>query len=273
MGEPDADALLDALGRGATREAIDAYCAGGPDALRALLDRLARPAPPRTDDDRPPLDGRAHLEELEEVVGRLATAHPDAFVESVEAAPALRERFEVLAAAGRVRRPETTRWLLDGLKLRRGHLRWLALNGLLARRAPEVRSRLARLLRDRDSLVGFAAADGLRRDGGRGDVDALLAFAESATIGARERALDAVESICDREGIPLPPGHPGPRLVTVRVPAGGGVEIAATTALQRRAGELLARVDGVDVTAPCDAIVVAIDEHDGGWDLVLRRAT
>lgn len=122
--------------------------------------------------------------------------------------------------------------------------------------------------------VGFEAASGLRRWGTPEDIEALLVFAGRASLGAQWLAQDAIESICDRTGAPLPEEHPGRRLVEVPVPDGDEVKIVASTALQRRSGEPLAEVDGhVVAKAPCDSVVVAIDGDESGRSrrVVLRR--
>jgi hypothetical protein len=275
MSDPGVDELLDSLGRADARPVMDRFCARGEEALEELLDALAGPAvekEPRA--DRPPVNGRAYMEDLEETLGRLARAHADAFVPMLQRRLALLDRFVVLSAVASVRRPETTAWLLDALGSRSGHNRWLALGELLCRQAPEVRPRLLALLRDRDSLVRFEAVSGLRRWGTPEAIDALLVFARRAPLGAKWLAEDAVESICERAGVMLPEEHPGRRLVEVPIPDGPEVKVVASSALQRREGEPLAEVDGkVVARSPCDAVVVAIDTDPNGLSrrVVLRQ--
>lgn len=275
MEAPTAIALLSSLGRGFGESLADAYCARGPDAVDELLAALAAPhvAPDGARRDRlEPANNRAYAEELEDCLGRLADAYPERFVEAVATRPALRERFVVLAVLGRMEAPRATAWLLEALSQSSGHNRWVALSALLARREERVVPHLPRLLRDRDSSVAFCAVDGLRRWGEASNLDALLTYSERAPIGARERAWDAMEAICDRAAVPLPKGHPGRRLTAVRLPQGTELRPGVTVALHVRQGTILATNEHETFRAPCDSVVAAIDEEvDGAACVVLRR--
>jgi hypothetical protein len=125
--------------------------------------------------------------------------------------------------------------------------------------------------------VRFAAARALREHGRAADLPALERFLERASLGARDAALDAIEAICAREGLPLPNSHPGERLVTIvaELPAElggpGRTMWRVTEAEQVLEGAVLAELhdDGLvgEVPSPCDAVVVSIE----GATIVLRR--
>lgn len=268
---PSARALLDALGGSDSRERLDAYLARGPGAAVELLDELAAPSPPRRPSEAHPSDilfwRRVALAEL-------ARAHPDAFLTGLERRPELVRWPEVLAALAPLRRPRATEWLLEALSDRAGDCRRVATLVLIDRCEPALVPRLRGLLADRSDSVAAAAANGLRRWGGPEDVAALEAYAARALPGHREMALDAVESICVRAGRPLPPGHPGPRLVAVEVPGGGEPVHGVTTSLLVPAGFVLATgAAGEPVEAPEAGVVAALDRGPDGrlHGIVLRR--
>jgi len=270
---PGAAALLIHLGRTGAQAWIDAWRAttGEPAAVGELFDALIEP--PAIPRDAPPCNGRAQVEELEDCLGHLAAAHPGAFIAGVEARPQLRHRFDVLAVLGRIDDPRTTAWLLDALGQRAGSNRWVALCALLRRHQPTARARLRALLSDRDHLVAFEAADGLRRWGGVDDLPALLAYAERAQIGGRERAFDAIEMICGRSGAPLPAVHPGRRLTVVATPPGTRLRHGVSTALLVDRGTPLADAGGQAVLAPRGGVVCGLDFDAGGQlqQIVIRR--
>lgn len=268
---PSARALLEDLGGSGSRERLDAYTARGPGAAIELLDELADPSPPVRRLEAHPSD---ILYWRQVCLAELARTHPDAFVAGLERHPELRRWPEVLAALAPLGRPRVTSWLLEALSDRAGDCRRVAALVLVDRCEPALVPRLRDLLGDRSDAVGAAAAGGLRRWGGPGDLAALEAYAARALPGNRELALDAVESICERAGLPLPAGHPGPRLVAVEVPGGGEPVHGVTTALLVPAGFVLARgAGGEPVTAPSEGVVAALDRGpDGRLErIVLRR--
>jgi hypothetical protein len=266
----DVAALFRALGTG-PRAVIDAYAAGDAAALVALLDALTGPWPG-------PVASDAHWGDVEAdlagCLAQLARAHPEAFIAAVERRPALLARSEVLTAAAAVPGDRAADWLLEALGDSHGIRRWQALRSLLARGEPRVIPRLRTLLRDRDSSVRFAAADGLRRFGVAADLDELWRYHRRAPRGGAERALDAIESICARADLPLPPPHPGARLVTIELPADTALA-PCVDGFAVRAGALLATSDTTELRAPCDGQVIAIDHEPTtpSRRLVLRRET
>jgi hypothetical protein len=266
--------VVASAGAAGHRELRDRLIAGGPAAAVGLLEELADPSPGR------PRDGGGHpsdiMADLEETVTAVARAHPAAFVATVARIPALLDRFDVLCGLGRVPGPESSEWLLEALGASSGFHRRIALHALVDRGEPRAIAQLRRRLRDRDSGVRGVAADGLRRWGGPEDIDELIRYGERAGYGGLECARDAVESICERAGGPLPQGHPGKRLVSVEVGAGAGAELVhgVMVALGVRRGDRLASGGGGEVIAPCDGSIAAIDRDGDGrlLRIVLRRA-
>ncbi|MBW2454933.1 MAG: hypothetical protein JRI68_10495 [Deltaproteobacteria bacterium] len=268
--QPSATTLLHALGRPGSRAVIDAFCARGGAALRELLRALLDPPPPL--DLAEPVNGRAVFEEEEECLVRLAVKHPRIFVWEVRAHSELLDRLNVLSAVGRVPGKATTEWLLEALTQRWGTNRWLALTYLLDRNERRVVPKLSKLLADRDGLVAFVAIQGFRRWGTPADVPALLDMVATGSIGAREAALDAIETICARSGDLLPAEHPGARLETVATDVSQGeVDVEVTTATQVTKGKVLARWDGGALKAPCDGVVSAIDLEGSSLRIMVRR--
>jgi len=263
-------ASLSDLGGPKAAAAIEALVSEGPDALQRTLGFLAGES-----EGTPPHFGtRAFFEDLESLLWRLACAHPEVFESELQSRPALRSRFVVIAALGAVETARATGWLLDALGSRDGSCRWLALSKLVERRAPEVVPRLKALLRDRDHLVRFEAACALRVHGVPEDVPALEAYAEGAEIGGREYARDAIEAICTRAGVPLPPSHPGPRLTTASVVlerADEPVTALATTSQQVAEGEEVARTPSVVLRAPRAGILVGLDRDDTTLTATIRQ--
>ncbi len=249
--------LLEALGTAGATAAVDRAVAGGPAALAALLDALARGT--RFDNDSHPADFFAGLADC---VRQLARAQPDAFIAAVERRPALLELDAVLGAAAVIHRPEADRWLFDAIA-RRGGRRATALSLLVRRGDARVAPQLAAMLSDRSTSVQFDAIDGLRRWGTTDDVGALERCRDKAPIGIAEYAVDAIESICFRAGAPLPPGHPGPRLTEVELPRGAVIE-ANLCWLQVPVGFVLATAAGRAVRAPRAGLVVGIDADGDG---------
>jgi len=263
----DTIALLEALGTARAGAAIDRAMASGSDALEALLQALARSA--RFETEAHPADYSA---DLDDCLSRLARAHPDVFVAGVQRWPAVLERDAVWVAAAGVRRPEADGWLFGALD-RRGGGRARALSLLLRRGDARVAPRLAAMLADRSTSVQLDAADGLRRWGTVIDLGALERCRERALPGVAERALDAIESICRRAGAPLPPGHPGPRLTEIALPAGSVVE-PNLRSLQVPAGFTLATAAGRAIRAPRDGVVVGIDiDADGHAERIVLRSS
>lgn len=266
MHAPVVDDLLRALGGPDVVATLEAYCARGPDVIAELLAALRVPfigAPER--------DDRAVFEDEGLCVRRLASVYPDEFLAELAVHPEVAERESVLGALAQMPSPLAEQRLLAALALRRGWQRWAALTGLLARGSVAVLPHLPRLLRDRDSTVGFTALDGLRRWGRGEHVPALLAYIAKAAPGGVEFGHDAIEAICTREARPLPAGHPGPRLECATID-GETVELRVIVASRVTAGELLADVDGAELRSPCAGVVSAIDREARRLRITIRRA-
>jgi hypothetical protein len=271
------DDLLALLGTSRRAEALAALEALGSEALTSVLGtvRGGRPLPEG-------MHPRDFLDDLVDAITVVARADPSAFLRALDDEPTLADRFVVVAALGRLDSPHGAAHLERALASRHGSIRWLALEALVRRRDPDLAHHLARRLRDRDSLVRFAAARALREHGSAADLPALERFLARASLGARDAALDAMEAICAREGLPLPASHPGERLVTIvaELPAeigGPGRTVWRVTEAERvTEGAVLAELhdglhdDGLvgEVPAPCDAVVVSIE----GATIVLRRS-
>lgn len=256
--------VLNVAGTVEARASLDAFAARGAPALRELLEALRDP-PEGVRRDAHYADRDADITDL---VGRLASAHPATFIAHVTEAKELLEHSSVLAAAGRVRSEATDAWIFEALSHSNQSHRWRALSILLERDDDRVAPRLRKLLRDRSSSVRFAAADGLRRWGGLEDIPELLRYQERAPPGGAARALDAIESISKRAGAPLPPCHPGERLVELDVKTAGEVREVLETKRRVCEGELLVVVDGAELCAPAAGDVIALDR---GADGRLRR--
>lgn len=263
-GIVEARDVLDALGCSGARPLVEALCARGEAALVDLLEAMASPDPdrdrsPRTDFH--PADWDADMTDL---IVRLTRAHPQAFVDTVGRLPALLELSAVLAGAGQVASAEADAWLLEALTSSSGFRRRQALDLLLKRGNEQVRPRLRKLLRDRDPSVRSTACDGLRRFGGPDDLEEILRYGARAGLGGLESAFDAVESICRRAGIPLPPEHPGARLVELDLGQGASLARGLIRAMRVRAGDLLATAGDREVRAPHAGDVAAIDPGPDG---------
>jgi len=212
------------------------------------------------------------MEDLEDLLSRLAVAFTATFVEEVLREPALVGSFAVLSAAGQVPGPAAAELLEQALASRDGSMRWLALTRLVERSDPRLVPRLAGLLRDRDGLVVFAAVGAARRWGGEellAPLERVLA-GKRTPIGTREGALDALEAICARLGRPPPGGRPR-RLLEVPLP--GAQKLLVIEGSQVAAGEPLAEGPGGPLRAPCAGVVVGLEREGGPVPvrLTLRR--
>lgn len=267
MRRPDIDELRGAFGGRDAADIIAAFCARGDGVIAGLFSALLAPGAGPSPAGR---DGRAVLEDEALCLLRLASLYPETFLAQVRADPAIVDRLGVLDALAQVPGAAAESLLLAGLKHRRGAHRWLALRGLLARGCAAVSPHLPRLLRDRDSTVGFLALDGLRRWGRTADVPALLEYRARAAPGGVEFALDAIETICAREGQPLPGEHPGPRLelVTAR---GARVRLCVIVASRVAMGELLGHVDDAPLRSPCAGVVSAIELMEDRLQIAIRH--
>jgi hypothetical protein len=237
--------------------------------------------------DRPddiPIGARAaHPRDIAEDVWHAfvvaARRWPDRFLEHVLSDPALHEDIEILDALGEVDRPAARALLLAAASQRRaGHAfgRQYAIRSLIRLADPQVPDLLVRLVKDRDSSVGFAAVTAAIEHGDARSLPALQHISEAAktALGTREFALDAIEAIAVREGLTslIPPADQR-RLVELRRPS---TRTAAITML-----EVLVHHVGVRVTAgeemgrlkvgrrihrikaPCDGVVVTIGAAPG----------
>ena len=245
---------------------METVLAQGEAAVAALCEALQAGAPL----GRSGANGRAVVEDLEDLLGSVARAYPDRFLDELERRPELCDRFAVLAAVGRLEGERASRLLLGALDSTSGSNRWLALSRLKERGEPGVEPLLGRLLEDRDGLVVFATVTALRRVGTVEHLDSLrrIAGGKHTPIGTREAALDSLEAIGVRLGLPAE----GPRrLVGIELPS--GAEVVTDTATRVVAGELVAQAPGGDVVAVCDGIVVGVDLPRGGdgGRLILRR--
>ena len=265
MQAPDVDQLLRALGGPEALRTIDAYCDRGPAVIAELFAALLAPLPPILD-----RNGRAVFEDEELCLHRLATRHPEAFLAQLDAHPKLADQGAVVSALVHIPGPVAEQRLLAALKRPGGWNRWIALRGLLRRGCAAVLPHLPRLLRDRDSTVSFTALEGLRRWGRGEHVPALLKYVEKAAPGGVNFGLDAIEVICAREGRPLPPEHPGPRLESVAV-AGDAVDLHVVVASCVAVDDLLAHVDARAVRSPCAGVVSAIDHDPPHLRVTIRR--
>ena len=185
--------LLEALGTPQFAAAAAAVRAGGAASATAFLRAFA--AGVRL--GRPETNGRAVVEDVESILVDLARADPELFLRqtrSVEPSVAL------LSALRVVDRPEATERLVAALDARSGAFRWLALETLTERGEPRAVARLGAFLRDRDSLVVFAAARALCRFGDASALPALEALAEAPRTapGTRDAAREAIETITRR---------------------------------------------------------------------------
>jgi hypothetical protein len=258
------------FGSSGAAEAREAVLARGERAVEEVCAALRAGAPL----GEPGANGRAVVEDLEDLLSRLASAYTASFVEEVLRAPALVGSFAVLSAAGQVPGPAAAALLEQALASRDGSMRWLALTRLIERSDPRLVPLLGKLLADRDGLVVFAAVGALRRWGGAEHLDGLeRVIAERRTpIGTREGALDALEAICSRLGRPPPGGRPR-RLL--ELPLAGAQKLLVIEGSQVAAGEPLAEGPDGPLRAPCAGVVVGL-ERDGGSRpvrLVLRRLT
>ncbi|WP_203907765.1 hypothetical protein [Rhizocola hellebori] len=206
---------------------------------------------------------------------------PDRFLEHVLSDPALHEDIEILDALGEVDRPAARALLVAAVNQRRaGHAfgRRYAIGSLIRLSDPQVPGLLARLVKDRDSSVRFAAVTAAIEHGDARCMPALQHVSEAAKTpwGTRQFALDAIEAIASREGLAdlIPPSGQR-RLVELRPPA---TRTAAVTVLEVfihhigarvTTGEAMARLQvGRRIhhtKAPCDGVVASIGVSPG-WE-------
>lgn len=262
--------LLGKLGSRAARAAMESWAeALVPESAKALLDELLEPD---SRENPAGFNGRAYVEDVEDCIGALARRFPEPLLDALESRPSLRSRLGVFGPVSRLRDPRVTDWLREALESRDGGQRTLGLQGLLDRHDPEVRDRLGPLLADRHMGVAFAAADGLRRWGTSRDLPALLTYAKGAPYGGRERAFDAIEAICTREGRPLPEAHPGARLTTIAVPEGAELRHGLIVASMVNHGDELAGVGDDIVRAPIGGVVGGLDrDPEGRLEAIVLR--
>lgn len=180
-------------------KALAAHGEAGLDALCAALVTGARLGPADA-------NGRAVFEDLEAHLVAMARAHPTALVRAAEKEPRLREQFAFVSALTAVAPPLADDQLVALLDSRRGDIRWLVLEALVAREEPRAIARLGKAAADRDGLVVFTAVTALRRWGTPGDLARLETIAASPRTppGTREASLDAIEAICERAGLAPP---------------------------------------------------------------------
>lgn len=278
----EVERVLAALGRPGAADAIARFERLGAPAFAALLVRRSTPRAPEGE----PVDGRAYFEDEEHLLRRIAARAPDVLLAAAGRDRELAGSFVGLSAIAAIPGPEATRHLVAALGSRRGTIRWLALRQLVERGAPTVDlAALRRALADRDTLVAMIAVQELRRRGEPVDLAGLAHHVVASPRGVAEAALDAIEAICARHGLPLPDGHPGCRLevVDLNSPEILGADVSfelapgVAEATWVRAGRALAQGEAgaaeVFVPAPCDGVVVAIERRpDGGLArIVIRR--
>lgn len=216
------------------------------------------------------------LDDRGAAITALGKAHTGALIEALARLPEFDDSFAIAGALARIDDPRTTGLLVDRLDSRDGDVRWLAVRELTCRCEPALIARLAELLDDRNDSVRFAAVEAARRFGTVADLERLgaIATSEHENLGTCELAFDAIESICARAGAPLPPLHPGPRLIAVEVDAdiGAGDHIRVMSSQLVKAKELLCRVGDRELFAPERAVVVGFDwSHDRLIRIVLGR--
>ncbi|MBX3128005.1 MAG: HEAT repeat domain-containing protein [Polyangiaceae bacterium] len=248
-------AALGALGDANTEELIEGLLALGAPVVGELLEAVESGARLGRDD----ADYRDVMPEYQACLVALARDFPDAFAEALERSPARADHHSVLAALGACPSDRVVPTLVAKLRDRAGSTRSVALRALLERDAPEVRPLLDKLLRDRDSSVVFLAIRALRRLGSSEHLPSLIAVVERARtpLGSVEFALDAIELISAREGLPLPAVSPPPRLIPVAIPPSAVVCVMDSELVQT--GRVLARTDTEEFRAPCVAAVAAIE--------------
>jgi hypothetical protein len=198
------------------------------------------------------------MEDLETCLVLFAGAEPELFVDELARYPELAGRFDVLSAVGHCPSERAVPVLMHALESRIGSTRWLALSALLRREVAEVKPLLGDLLRDRDGLVVFEATKALLFQGLPEHLPRLTSLAEHVrtSIGTREAALDAIEMICLRSGLPLPEVVAEPRLFALELPARAEPTVDEATLV--RPGELVATSPAGDIVAPRQAVVVAV---------------
>lgn len=265
--EPTLSTLLASLGRPEAASTIVAYCARGPEGVAEFFAEILAGARLGMASGR---SGRAVENDEHECLMRLAAAHPEEFVTQVRAHPAMIDRLGVLGALATVPGRDAADLLLAALSHRKGTLRWHALYGLLRRGHADVAPRLARLLRDRDGAVRSTAVEALRRWGTARDVEPLVAYLSHPRNYDREETLDAIETICSRQGRPLPEAHPGPRLEVLEVP-GPRIDVQVCLGAVLSAGQSFARADDQVLVAPCDGALCAVDRQASLVRLTFRR--
>ncbi len=246
--------MLAACGSLNAAEATQALLDGGAAALRALLRQLDAGTPAGAEG----ANGRAVMEDLETCLVLFARAEPEAFIDGLVRYPELAKRFAVLSAVGRCPSDRAVPFLMTALHGRSGSMRWLALSALLRRDVAEVKPLLGDLLRDRDGLVVFEATKALLFLGLPAHLPRLISLAahERTSIGTREAALDAIEKICERAGLPLPEIVTEPRMFELELPV--SAELTVSEAMLVRPGEVIAKGPAGDILAPRRAVVVAV---------------
>ncbi|WP_020522226.1 HEAT repeat domain-containing protein [Catelliglobosispora koreensis] len=172
---------------------------------------------------------KAHPRDVHDDFGELlhhtVARWPDRFLTLVAADEHLRTSSSVLWVLGDVDHPMAGQLLVDAVEIRRAgysFTRWAALKSLTEMSHPDLPDLLVALVKDRDSLVRSSATDTAI---GFGDPRLLpilrqIATAERTPPGTRESALDAIEAIVVRYGLPdTDIGSRGRRLVEVRRPS------------------------------------------------------
>ncbi len=176
--------LLSTLGTGQVETAIEPLLAHGDKGVASLLRALAK----GTTYGAPDANGRAVMEDLEHALQSCARAHPDVLITFARKHAALLESFAFVSALSGVALPGAMDLLVDLLRARSGAIRWQAVSALLRHEEPRVVARLGALLRDRDGLVVFAAAEALEKWGNTDDILALTAIVDSRKTAPGTRA-------------------------------------------------------------------------------------
>lgn len=265
MGHSIIEAIVRAIADGRADEARGAANALDAVLVPALFQRLDLPIEVSAGADDP----RSFFESIHDVAHAAAHAQPDAFVSGLRSGTIRRNHLTVCVLAG-LGRMDSADILVDALESTSWLERKEGIQGLEAPGAGEaLKPHLARLLGDSDTSVSFSAVRAMVRWGEPDDIPRLQAFRATASRGASEIALDAIEVICDRAHLPLPDGHPRPRIETVRLTLGNVVTVARTLALvsppqQVREGQPLVRLtstrgDEHAIEAPCDGILLRLD--------------
>lgn len=128
-------------------------------------------------------DVRDFAERLEAALAAVAQARPEAFLEEA-ARPGRLECHAVVAAAGALKDPRAVELLFSAAGAASWSSRWTAIRVLARRRSARAAATLVRALKDRDSLVRMAAAEGLA---GLGDERALTPLREALAAKSNAR--------------------------------------------------------------------------------------